>query len=175
MKKKWYTLLLSCLLCTSIVAGCSKDTAATDGNGGQQTAAAQGMFERPDLSGEVTEINGNEVTLKIIEQPQWNNGNGGKQQGDNQNNQSNPSGSQAGNGGMNPATSYTEEVKTITIPEEASLVTMTRGDNSMNETTVSMSELTAGVRLSIYYKEDGKTIEKISIQKQRAAGGNTEN
>lgn len=69
---------------------------------------------------------------------------------------------------MKPETSYTWEVKTITIPEEASLVTMTRGDNSM-------SELTASVRLSIYYKEDGKTIEKISIQKQRAAGGNTEN
>ena len=67
MKKKWYTLMISCLLCTSIIAGCSKDTAATGGNSEQQAAATQGAFERPDLSGEITEVNGNEVTLKIIE------------------------------------------------------------------------------------------------------------
>lgn len=61
----------SCLLCTSIVAGCSKDTTTTDGNGGQQTAAAQGMFERPDLFGEIEEINGNgessRATIKVIQ------------------------------------------------------------------------------------------------------------
>ncbi|WP_129729511.1 hypothetical protein [Ectobacillus funiculus] len=178
MKKKWYTLMISYLLCTSIIAGCSKDTAATGGNGGQQAAAAQGAFERPDLSGEITEVNGNEVTLKIIEQPQRNNGNGRNPQGNNQekqgdqdNNQGNP----GGTGGMRPEISYTGEVKTITIPADASLVAMTRGANGMSETAVNMSELTAGVRLSIYYKEDGKTISKVSVQKQMAEGGNTSN
>lgn len=184
MKKKWYILMTSCLLCTSIIAGCSKDTAATGGNGGQQAAAAQGAFERPDLSGEITEVNGNEVTLKIIEQPQRNNGNGGNPQGNNQNNQDNQEkqgdqdnnqGNPGGTGGMRPEISYTGEVKTITIPADASLVAMTRGANGMSETAVNMSELTAGVRLSIYYKEDGKTISKVSVQKQMAEGGNTSN
>ncbi|MFC6601857.1 hypothetical protein ACFQDF_09870 [Ectobacillus funiculus] len=75
MKKKWYTLMISCLLCTSIIAGCSKDTAATGGNSEQQAAATQGAFERPDLSGEITEVNGNEVTLNYRattkEQRKW--------------------------------------------------------------------------------------------------------
>ncbi|GAA3319775.1 hypothetical protein GCM10020331_028060 [Ectobacillus funiculus] len=59
-------MMISCLLCTSIIAGCSKDTAATGGNSEQQAAATQGAFERPDLSGEITEVNGNEVTLKKL-------------------------------------------------------------------------------------------------------------
>src|SRR5581483_197094 len=89
MNKKWSALIVSCVLSTVVIAGCSNNTNATNGNGNssqQQASGTQqkGMFQRPDLSGEVTTVNGNEVTIKVIELPQWN---GRNRRGGNQENQ----------------------------------------------------------------------------------------
>ncbi|MDQ1003419.1 hypothetical protein QFZ28_003819 [Neobacillus niacini] len=41
----------------------------------------------------------------------------------------------------------------------------------MVETENSMNELTSSITLSIYYQDDGKTIEKITIRKKRTGDG----
>jgi hypothetical protein len=66
---------------------------------------------------------------------------------------------------------YTGEEKTIVIPVGTPIVSMTRGEEGMVETEMSLNELSSGYTLSIYYQEDGKTIEKITIRKPRTGGG----
>lgn len=57
------------------------------------------------------------------------------------------------------------------IPVGTPIVSMTRGEEGMVESEISLNELTSGITLSIYYQEDGKTIEKITIRKPRTGGG----
>ena len=159
------------------VAGCSNGDSSSQAsavsNGPQH--AANG-FTKPDVYGEVAKINGNEVTLKLMEIPQRKGGN--KQNRHNgQNNEQNGGNITAGNGNgaggpnRNGAKRYTGEEKTITIPDGVSIVTMTRGTNGMTKNQITLKDISVGSILAIYYKSDGKTINKIRVMKPRAVGG----
>ncbi|MGZ4161883.1 MAG: hypothetical protein ACXVNF_13950 [Neobacillus sp.] len=185
-KKRLFTTLVSILM-IFVIAGCSNSgdsnqtSAASNGNGNTGNTNRPG-FQKPDLYGEVSAIDGNKVTLKLLEMPQMT-----RRNGQNGQNGSNGSGNGTGNNGSNGGYTgrgnggagrggmrvkkYTGEVKTIEIPNGVSLVTMTRGTNGMSESTISLNDLTTGSTLSIYYNSDGKTIGKIRVQKPWTGNG----
>jgi hypothetical protein len=183
--KRLFTTLVS-LLVIFAIAGCS------NGNGsGQAAAASNGSgqaangFAKPDVYGEVAKIDGNQVTLKLMEIPQrngrngnnrrnWQNGQNGQNwqnNGQNNGNVAAGGGNGAGGPGGMRARRYTGEEKTIVIPNGVSIVTMTRGTNGMTEDQMALKDITVGSILSVYYKTDGKTIDKIRVMKPRAFGG----
>lgn len=210
MKGKIISLALILTLSLSLAA-CSKKNNEADANSNTQTAGNRnGMqFAQADLMGEVSKIEGNNVTIKVVKMPQrsgnWNNS--GNQNnpngGDNQNNQGNPPannqgqnpggtgnqhdgqpnpgqqggqngrGGQGGpNGGGRMQREYTGEEKNITIPEGFKIITMTRGDNGLAQTEVDISTIKSGSILQIYFKEDGKTLDKIVLSNQMGRANN---
>jgi hypothetical protein len=194
MKKKQFFTALVSLLMIFVIAGCSNaqgssQTTTSNSNGNAANANRNG-YQKPDVYGEVSAIDGNKVTLKLLEIPQMtrrNRQNGSNDTGTGGNNSSSNSGGNAtgnggytgrgiggaggpGRGGMR-VKKYTGEVKTIEIPNGVSLVTMTRGTNGMSESTISLNDLTTGSTLSIYYNSDGKTIGKIRVQKPWTGNG----
>ncbi|MFX3623488.1 MAG: hypothetical protein ACE3JP_05435 [Ectobacillus sp.] len=176
MKKKFNSSILILLL-TFTMAACSNtkegNSASTSGEKtGNSTVVASNMDEI-DLYGEVSEIIGNEVTLRLIEKPEKparngeNDGNGGGRGGAGGRGGDGAS----GGGGAMRERKYTGEEKTFVIPVGAPLVTVTRGESGMEESKISLNEVTPGSILSVYYEEDGKTIEEIRVQKPRTGGG----
>jgi hypothetical protein len=186
MKKRFFTAFVS-LLMIFVFAGCSNSSSsnqsASNGNGNRAG------FQKPDVYGEVSAISGNTVTLKLMNMPQFNRQNrrgqgGGRGSGTGnmgaQNNPGNGNGGGNGNwrgngnggpGGGMRARSYTGQVKTITIPNGVQMTTMSRGTNGVTQTAVTLSDLTVGSTLSIYYDTDGKTIKSIRVQKPWTGNG----
>lgn len=183
--KRLFTALVS-LLVIFAIAGCSNGNnssqASTASNGSGQAGNGGGNgFAKPDVYGEVANINGNQVTLKLMVIPQrngrngqnggnWKNGQNG-QNGQNNGNASAGGGNGAGGPGGRRARQYTGQEKTMVIPNGTSIVTMSRGSNGMTQNQVSMSDITVGSVLSIYYKTDGKTINNIRVMKPMNFGG----
>lgn len=182
-KKRFLTTLFSCLL-IFVIAGCSNsgnsNQAASASNGNGTGNSNRPAFQKPDVYGEVSTINGNNVTLKLMEIPQMSrrngqnggNGNGGNGGGNSNGSYNGGSGGNggAGRGGMR-VKKYTGEVKTIVIPNGVTLTTMTRGQNGMTQNNISLNEVTTGSTLSIYYDTDGKTIKSIRVQKPWTGNG----
>jgi hypothetical protein len=191
IKLRLINILASSLMILTIV-GCSSAAASEE----QTTAAEEGTSKEAntksidlgeiDVNGEVSEVIGNEVTLKLLEIPDMSvmnreKGTGGDKTGDKAEGSAptgdTTSGAAAGaitgtpgGGGMREK-NYTGEEKTIVIPVGTPIVSMTRGEEGMVESEIGLNELTSGSTLSIYYQEDGKTIEKITIRKPRTGGG----
>jgi hypothetical protein len=67
--------------------------------------------------------------------------------------------------------SYTGEEKTVTIPNGVQMTTMTRGTNGMQQSSITLDQVTTGSTLSIYYDTDGKTIKRIRVQKPWTGNG----
>jgi hypothetical protein len=192
-KKRFLTFLVSALM-IFVIAGCSNanasDQTSTNSNGNGNGNAGKGNkngFQKPDVYGEISAIDGNKVTLKLMEIPQMSHRNGQNKGNGSGNGPGNGSGSGwnngngngngnggPGSGGMR-AKKYTGEEKTIEIPDGVSLVTMTRGANGMTQSNLNLSDLTTGDTLSIYYNSDGKTIDKIRVQKPRTGNGQAGN
>jgi len=188
--KRLLTGMASTLMIFAIV-GCSNAASSEEQTTTEQTTSKAGSttaanFEEADVYGEVSEVIGNEVTLKLLEKPKMPTQNGEKgtarpdgtdkaagsaDTGTGANTDAGAAGSGAAGGGGMREKNYTGEEKTIVIPVGTPIVSMTRGDNGMEETEISINELVSGSTLSIYYQEDGKTIEKVSIRKQRTGGG----
>ncbi|MEH6995168.1 hypothetical protein V7075_21080 [Neobacillus drentensis] len=188
-------ILASSLMILTIV-GCSSAAASEEqtmvaGEGTSKEANTKSIdLGEIDVYGEVSEVIGNEVTLKLLEIPDMSamnreKGTGGDKTGDKTGVKaegSAPAGDTTsgaaagaitgtpGGGGMREK-NYTGEEKTIVIPVGTPIVSMTRGEEGMVESEISLNELTSGSTLSIYYQEDGKTIEKITIRKPRTGGG----
>ncbi|MCQ6279660.1 hypothetical protein [Bacillus sp. EB600] len=171
-----FTTFVSILM-IFVIVGCSNS-----GNPGKTAAGSRG-YPKPDVFGEVSAIGGNKVTLKLLKVPQMSGRNGQvRGTGDGNmgvnaagNNGRFASGSGGpGKGGMRPR-NYTGETKTIVIPKGVSITTMTRGTNGMNQTNISLNDLTTGSTLSIYYDTDGKTIKSIRVQKPRTVNGQAGN
>lgn len=180
--KRLFTGIASTLMIFAIV-GCSnaasseEQTTTEAETTSKETSTNATNFEEIDLYGEVSEVIGNEVTLKLLEIPEMPaNGEKGtaRPEGTDKASGNTDTGTAAsgatGGSGMREK-NYTGEEKTIVIPVGTPIVSMTRGDNGMEETEISINELASGSTLSIYYQEDGKTIEKITIRKQRTGGG----
>ncbi|TCP31767.1 hypothetical protein EV207_102260 [Scopulibacillus darangshiensis] len=166
MNKKGFSLLIACLLMVAVFSGCSNSegssSSANESGTSQKKDSGKVTMEKPDLYGEISEVVGNEITLKLIEQPKRNGQNGEDKK---------RSGGGKRGGGDKREVKYTGKKKTIVIPTGTPLVTMTREDKKMQESEISLNELTVGSTLSVYYQKDGKTIEKIRVKKPRAGGG----
>jgi hypothetical protein len=189
-KLRLINILASGLMILTIV-GCSSAAASEEQTATNESASKEANTSSTDLGeidiyGEVSEIIGNEVTLKLLEIPDMSamnreKGTGGVQAGGKAEGSA-PAGETTGGaaGGTTAGTpgaggmrekNYTGEEKTIVIPVGTPIVSMTRGEEGMVESEISLNELTSGSTLSIYYQEDGKTIEKITIRKPRTGGG----
>ncbi|MCP8968096.1 hypothetical protein [Ectobacillus ponti] len=179
MKTKHVLQVVVPLLLTFTIAGCSSSNAATSSSGGQTTSQsttkqANGTapaFEKPDVYGEIAEITGNEVTLKLLAIPDMSARGANNGTKDDKQAQGAGGANGANGGGGMRQKNYTGEQKTIVIPVGTPIVSMTRGDSGMQESEVSLNELTSGNTLSIYYEKDGKTIKKITLRKQGTGGG----
>jgi hypothetical protein len=194
MKKKQFFTALVSLLMIFVIAGCSNaqgssQTTTSNSNGNAANANRNG-YQKPDVYGEVSAIDGNKVTLKLLEIPQMtrrNRQNGSNDTGNGGNNSSSNSGGNAtgngvytgrgnggaggpGRGGMR-VKKYTGEDKTIVIPDGVTMTTMTRGQNGMTQSNISLSDVTTGSTLSIFYDTDGKTIKSIKVQKPWTGNG----
>jgi hypothetical protein len=190
-KLRLINILASGLMILTIV-GCSsaaaseEQTTTTEESTSKKASTNSTDLGEIDVYGEVSEVIGNEVTLKLLEIPDMSAMTREKGTGSNQTG-GNAQGSAAagdttggaaagatpgatGGGGMREK-QYTGEEKTIVIPVGTPIVSMTRGEEGMVESEISLNELTSGNTLSIYYQEDGKTIEKITIRKPRTGGG----
>lgn len=193
MKYKRFTGILASILIVSFIVGCSNTTSSgkqtsTDQSNSNKASANSNTkaFEKPDLYGEVSEVIGNEITLKLLKIPEMPARNGQKEgykaagNVDDKGSNVAPNGANADGSGAQGAGAgagrgmrqkeYTGEEKTMVIPVGTSLVTTTRGENGMTESDISLNELKSGYTMSVYYKKDGKTIEKISVRKPRTGG-----
>jgi hypothetical protein len=178
-------MILTIVGCSSAAAS-EEQTTTTEESTTKEASANSTDLGEIDVYGEVSEVIGNEVTLKLLEIPDMSNmtrekGTGSDQAGDKAGGsapaEDTTGGAAAGatpgatgGGGMREK-QYTGEEKTIVIPVGTPIVSMTRGEEGMVETEISLNELASGNTLSIYYQEDGKTIEKITIRKPRTGGG----
>lgn len=153
----------------------SGDPAQTTGHARAESAKADAgnpkrRFSRPDLSGEVTSIVGNEVTLKVIEMPQTGpNMARGAQRGMRPPGEGRPGqGFQAGagTGMMGPGTiKYSGEKKTVLIPVGIPITTMTRGEKGRETKTLDFTDIKKGAILQIWYADQKQTaISRISVR-----------
>lgn len=180
MKKKPLLAAFLSFLLIIVIAGCSNSQNSSQTNGsanntGNSSNASVNGFGTPDIYGEVSSVAGNKVTLKLMKVPQRpaRNGQGNGQGGGNWQNRQNGSNGGfrgGGYGGMRQK-EYTGQTKTIVISSGTSLVTITRGANGMAESNIGMNQVTVGSILSVYYKEDGKTIDKIRVMHPGSFGG----
>ncbi|WCN39264.1 hypothetical protein [Aneurinibacillus uraniidurans] len=173
MKKQVRTmgiLLMFALAATGCGNAAEQATATSDQAQGAASMNGdkkpQGKFSRPDLMGEVESIVGNEVKLKLIEIPERT---GAQRQ---------YSGSGQGQGGGNTSGSgqartvkYTGQTETVTIPVGVPLITMSRGNNGLEETEVELKSIKKGSILSITYADKtAKTISRVTIRTPRQSG-----
>lgn len=176
MKKALITLLAAGLLFTS--TACSTAEAAEQQPAQpEQTSvvseSSQGVFRNDnqyDIQGEIVEIIGNEVTLKLMlmdaaEQADRVPGSG--------------IGRNGGGSGVPVEKNYTGEELTLIIPVGTPIVTRVPGQSTgetmasgtgtgPTEKEMGLNELTKGMYLKIRYLENGTTVAKILVQKPRA-------
>jgi hypothetical protein len=185
MKKNRFLLSLASFMIISSMVGCSNAASSeeqakttTEESTNKDANAKTMSMEEVDVYGEISEVIGNEVKLKLLKKPEMPTNGQNPQNGEKgENGTGTPptdgavgSGERPTGGGMREK-QYTGEEKTIIIPVGTPLMTTTRGDNGIVESEISLNELTSGSTMSIMYKEDGKTIEKINIRKPRTGGG----
>lgn len=163
------SLLILFVSCNSGTAGAPQTTScaaeATTSEAGTNTASGNDY----DIMGEIIEIVGNEVTLKLMEF-------------DATETETRVPGSGMGrNGGGVPSErNYTGEELTLIIPVGTQMVTRVPGQNSGTtaasgsgtgtgpvENEISLNELAKGMFLKIRFFNDSQAIEKVLVQKPR--------
>lgn len=140
----------------------------------------------PDISGEVTTINGSEITLKLIEVPTMGGDKNAKPADGQNKDQSTTSDSQ--NKDNTPPTDgqkpkmeikYTGETKTLKLADGVSITTMVKNEQSgtqesgtqqdgngknITEKTLAVKDIKVGDRLNVWYTDSNKTtISKVSV------------
>lgn len=207
-------LLLSVTACSSNTTTSSNDPASqsaittensapdqADGNKPWGEGASDQMQgERADLTGEVSEISGNKVTLKVIEMPTFNRnntrsqGSPGKSNGETPKSTENDNGANAkrnnshnvsNNSNTAPnsdqplgdgqprqrAQQYTGETKTITIPDGVTISSMSRKNDGNDSKALSISDIKQGNILQIWYSDEAKeVISKVSVMEAMFGG-----
>lgn len=137
--------------------------------------------QAPGLAGEVTAINGTEITLKLIEVPTMG-GDKNTKSSDGQNkDQSTTTDTQNKDktpptDGQKPKmeTKYTGETKTLKLADGVSITTMIKNeqsgtqqggqDKNMTEKTLAIKDIKVGDKLNVWYTDSNKTtISKVSV------------
>lgn len=178
MKKVVY-ILTGVVLTTALMVGCSKannENAQETAQSTQSTSTDDGStkqknFQDIDLQGEVTNIDGNKITLKVIKVPERNQGSKQKDQV-NQNGDKNVSQDSKDKGGQAPErkgnrqVEYTGETKDITISDGIKIISMNREKKDSDAKTLTISDIKVGDTLSIKYSDkDKETISQITVRK----------
>ncbi len=197
MKKVVY-LITSLMISATIITGCgSNKTANKQGNSNQsdftENKGNNQNDRAPGITGEVTAVDGNKVTLKLIQMPargmnnreqsassdNQNNNQGNKNQRqaapstDAQAGASEQGGEQKGQGipptgqqnsAPNFQTQYTGETKIIEIPDGAQISTFNKGSQEGASSSLSIKDIKVGDRLTVSYADSKQsTISRISI------------
>jgi hypothetical protein len=206
MKKKQLLAAFISTLMIFVIAGCSSSgnsnqASASGGNGTTSNGNGNGnAFQKPDVFGEVSTVNGNTVTLKLMKVPQnmgrrngqngqygrnRQNGQGGQSGQNTQNGESGQSGQNTQNGqtaqngtwngaprggGMMRQRQYTGQTQTITVPNNVTIQMMTYGPDGMATMNTTLDQVAVGSTMMIYYNTDKKTIKSIRIQAPRTNG-----
>jgi len=135
-----------------------------------KAAASASTTTLPGLWGEVTDISGNQVTLKLIAIPTGGFPTGGftrptggytRPTGG----YTRPTGGARPTGGYTRLTiSYTGETRTLIIPVGVQITESTRGTGgAVTTTVVDISKVQVGNFLMIYYGSNGKSISKVTL------------
>jgi len=139
--------------------------------------------EMPDLSGKVTAIDDNKITLSIIKLPQSNGANreqtGSKQPPQGTGIQDQPKEQRPSqdtdiqNGAPKDRKEppqkmnieYTGETKVITIPSSINITTMVKTDNKMENKKIEIGDIKVGNIITLWYSDDDSTaISKVMVQ-----------
>lgn len=171
-------MIITALLTFSTITACSSTPATETAAPAKAEAAATPSATttpRPktNVFGEVIEVVGNSVTLKMIERAQKNldtatadpaatpKTGGGPGTGD---------GSGGGSGSSSAeARVYTGEEKEIIIPVGIALKTRLKTAEGSKEVDMELNQIKVGNVMTILYKEDGTTIDKIIVTTGTAA------
>jgi hypothetical protein len=180
--KKILSLVATSLILMSVFTGCgnqSKSTSTETSTTKQSSTTTKDQNKKmPDLAGEVTAINGTQVTLKLIELPTMPADKNGKSkdgqgttssanQGTSQDGQKTNGTQPTDQAGQKPKmeVKYTGESKTITISDGVSITTLSKGENGGTEKTIAVKDIKVGDRLDISYSDSNKTtISKINVR-----------
>ncbi|MCR4436104.1 MAG: hypothetical protein QHH06_13820 [Clostridiales bacterium] len=183
--KKLITVLTTSAILAMLISGCGSGVQSQTGSGTPEGTAAssstgstnspsstgggQRQFARPDLSGEVASISGNQVTLKLIEIPAPRRN---SQQGANGQAQNGSSATDQGTGQPRQRNiTYTGQTQTISIPDGTQITTTVRGQNAREEKAIELKDIKQGDILQIWYSDkDKQTISRISVME---ASGNS--
>lgn len=160
--------------------------AATKGTNDNKTAAkapgtTSGTAKKPSgtssrsnssgagLMGEVTAVQDGSVTLKLIEMPQIQRGQGSGGHVRPSPGAGAPAGSHPqgqGHGQITPK--YTGETKTVKIPAGVPVTTVTRGQSGMETKNIEVKDIKAGDMLQVWFSDAGKTVvSKVSVSNFR--------
>jgi hypothetical protein len=194
MKKKQLLAAFISTLMIFVIAGCSSSgnsnqASASGSNGTTSNGNGNGnAFQKPDVFGEVSTVNGNTVTLKLMKIPQnmgRRNGQNGQYGRNRQSGQAGQSGQNTQNGqtaqngtgngaprggGMMRQKQYTGQTQTITVPNTVTIQMMTYGQDGMAAMNMTLNQVTVGSTMMIYYDTDKKTIKSIRVQAPRTNG-----
>ncbi len=126
-----------------------------------QSSSSQENYKRCDLTGEITEINGNDISLNIIATPQF------TPTDSNSPKKYHPRDAQSSSSQQDTQREpqYTGETKTITIPENTPISTTTRASSGNELQNLQVSDLKIGDILQIWYSnQDSQSLDKISVR-----------
>ncbi|OOM16735.1 hypothetical protein [Clostridium saccharobutylicum] len=192
MKKIIYTLGSVAVTAALLLVGCGSNTTNNTNSQGEQTTQSASTddgstkkdnFQKADLEGEVTSVNGSKITLKVIKTPEKND-----QNGDQKNNQNGP-----GSNGQKPDSDgndkdkqsseppkmqveYTGESKDITIGDGITIKAMNRGKQGSEAKDLNVSDIKVGDILQITYSDkDNQTISNINVRQATKQNGQTSN
>lgn len=146
-------------------------------------------MSRADIIGEVTSISGNNVSLKLIEQPQFNrnfsqNDTRGERRGKNrqfnESTQNSPQGEQRSESPnpdrtdfQRPEVKYTGEIKELTIPDNIEISTMGMGRRTQDQApsaapTLNLSDVKIGSTMQIWFSDQEKEIiSRVTVRQPR--------
>lgn len=175
MKKVIY-ILAGIAVTATLMAGCAssntkdtqnkqdtQSTSTTDGTNNQKNVQV------PDLEGEVSNISGNKITLKVIKMPDKTQGGAS---GDTNTNsdaaktdaKANDKDAQAHSGQPNMQVEYTGETKDITIGDGIKVQTMNMDQGNRQLKDITASDIKVGDVLRITYSDkDKETISTINV------------
>nr|WP_312292651.1 hypothetical protein [Clostridium chromiireducens] len=183
--KKIICALTGVVITATLMVGCSKTSAgaaqtiqtteSTQNASTDNGKAPQKNFQAADLQGEVSSIDGNKITLKLIKAPEM--PRGGNQENTNKSGDQKAPSQDNNKDGQPPMkqgnrqVEYTGETKDITVGDGIEITTMSRGKQNSDAKTLTVTDIKVGDTLLITYSDkDKETISKITVR--QAAGQN---
>lgn len=113
----------------------------------------KGNFAKADVMGEIDSISGSKLTIKVMEQPQFNRNDAQGQ--DRQGGTGQPQGKTPG---------FTGETKTITIPAGTLITTIVRSESGRETKNIELKDITKGNMIQVWYSDKAKgIISRVSI------------